>query len=401
MKKLVLFALLVATVVAAQSCKWLFKSDYAEFSAADLTAFVDARYPEMYRGQIAQSEMVRKKFIDDFKRSFALAQAAEEAGLHKSDEFKKRLEFGVEQLLATKYTERNPAVVISKEEWEAYYASHKDQFDAHINFITANLKQPITDQQKEQQREIWSQTKTRAEKARQAGLDKEPGFVILVKFGKADLLKGLYEQSLGEKHKLTDDEKKKYIAEHPGADPDKQKEKAQGLLERLKKGEKFEKIASDFSDDPGSKANGGDLGWFGRGIMDPVFEAAAFALQKGQTTSELVKSRFGYHIIRVEDRRTVSPKAPASPAPIQAPGQSQEPREEVHARHILIDTVESEQFESRLIKDKVNRELEDVTLKYAVAAPTDFIVNAAAPNPQSIPGGQGGSIREINPGEKK
>jgi hypothetical protein len=401
-KKLVFFTLLVASVVAAQSCKWLFKSDYAELSAADLTAFVDARYPEMYRGQIAQSEMVRKKFIDDFKKSFALAQAAEDAGLHKQDEFKKRLEFGVEQLLATKYTERNPAVVVSKEEWEAYYASHKDQFDAHIKFITAKLKQPITDEQKEQQREIWSQTKTRAEKARQAGLDKESGFVILVKFGKADLLAGLYAQSLEEKHKLTDDEKKKYIAEHPGADPGKQKEKAQGLLERLKKGENFEKIANEFSDDPGSKTKGGDVGWFGRGVMDPAFEAAAFALQKGQTTSELVKSRFGYHIIRVEDRRKSSPKAAAPPAPTMAPGQSQEPGEEVHARHILIDTIESEQFESRLIKDKVNRELEDVTLKYAVAAPTDFIVNGAAPNTPSIPGGgQGGSIREINPGEKK
>jgi len=401
-KKLVFFTLLVASVVAAQSCKWLFKSDYAELSAADLTAFVEARYPEMYRGQIAQSEMVRKKFIDDFKKSFALAQAAEEAGLHKSDEFKKRLEFGVEQLLMAKYTERNPNVVISKEEWEAYYASHKPQFDDHINFITAKLKQPITDEQKEQQRQLWSQTKTTAEKARQAGLDKEPAFVILVKFGKADLLAGLYAQSLEEKHKLTDDEKKKYIAEHPGADPDKQKEKAQGLLERLKKGENFEKIANEFSDDPGSKAKGGDVGWFGRGVMDPAFESAAFALQKGQTTSELVKSRFGYHIIRVEDRRKAPPKAAAPPALSPPPGQSQEPGEEVHARHILIDTIESEQFESRMIKDKVNRELEDVTLKYAVAAPTDFIVNSAAPNPHSIPGGgQGGSIREINPGEKK
>ena len=402
-KKLVFFTLLVASVVAAQSCKWLFKSDYAELSAADLTAFVDARYPEMYRGQIAQSEMVRKKFIDDFKKSFALAQAAEEAGLHKSDEFKKRLEFGVEQLLMAKYTERNPALVISKEEWEAYYASHKDQFDAHINFLTSKLKQPITDEQKEQQRQLWSQTKTTAEKARQAGLDKEPAFVILVKFGKADLLAGLYAQSLEEKHKLTDDERKKYIAEHPGADSNKQKEKAQGLLERVKKGENFEKIANEFSDDPGSKTKGGDVGWFGRGVMDPAFEAAAFALQKGQTTSELVKSRFGYHIIRVEDRRKASPKAAASPAPIQAPGRSQEPGEEVHARHILVDTVESEQFESRLIKEKVNRDLEDVALKYAVDAPTDFLVNGAGSNPNRPPGGggQGGSIREINPGEKK
>ena len=76
--------------------------------------------------------MIRKKFIDDFKKLFALAQAAEDAGLHKSDEFKRRLEFVVEQVLAAKYIERNPDVIISKEEWEAYCASHKDQFDDHL-----------------------------------------------------------------------------------------------------------------------------------------------------------------------------------------------------------------------------------------------------------------------------
>src|SRR5215467_2623785 len=190
-RKTLLFILLVTGFVAAQSCKSLFKSDYAELKAADLTTFVESRFPEMYKRQLAQSEMIRKQLIDNFKRSFAFAQAAENAGLHKSDEFKKRLDIGVEQLLATKYTERNPDVVISKEEWEAYYASHKDQFDAHLKFIAANSKQPITDELKERQREIWSQTKTRAEKARQAGLDKESGFAVLVKFGKADLLANL------------------------------------------------------------------------------------------------------------------------------------------------------------------------------------------------------------------
>jgi len=403
-RKPVLFILLVAGVVAAQSCKSLFKSDYAQLRAADLTAFVEAKYSdEMIRSQIAQNEMVRKKFIDDYKRTFALAQAAEDAGVHKSDEFKGILEFLVEQQLATKYIERNPDVILSKEEWEAYYASHKDQFDAHIKLITANIEQPITDQQKEQQREVWSQMKARAEKARQAGLDKESGFAVFVKFVKADLLAGLYARSVQKKHKLTDDEKKKYLAENPGADPDKQKEKAQALLERVKKGESFEKIASEFSDDSVSKANGGDLGWFPKGRMDPAFEAAAFALRKGQTSGDLVKSRYGYHIIRVEDRRMAPPKAPASPAP-QGPGQtperSQEPKEEVHARHILIDTTESEKFESRLIMDKVKRDLEDVALKYTVDAPTDFMVNSAGLNPHRG-GGQGGSMREINPGESK
>lgn len=401
----VLFILLVVGVVVAQSCKSLFRSDYAELKPADLTAFVEARFPDMYKRQLAQSESIRKQFIDEFKKTFAFAQAAEDAGIHKSDEFKRLLEFGFEQLLATKYTERNPDVIVSKEEADAYYASHKDQFDAHIKFSAANSKQPITDEQKEREREMWSQTKTRADKARQAGLEKEPEFATLLKFGKADLLARLYARSLDEKHKPTDAEKKSYLAEHPGADPDKQKEKAQGLLDRVKKGENFEKIASEFSDDPRSKASGGDLGWFGKGVMDPAFETAAFALQKGQTTGELVKSRFGYHIIRVEARRTAPPQAAAAPAPGglgQTPEQNQGPKEEVHARHILVDTSESERFESRLTQDKVKRDLEDATLKYKVDAPTDFIVNVTGLDRSRVPGGgQGGPMREINPGESK
>jgi parvulin-like peptidyl-prolyl isomerase len=408
-----LFILLVAGFVAAQSCKSLFKSDYAELKAADLTAFVESAYQDMQKRQFAQNEQLRKQVIDNFKKVFALAQAAEVEGLHKSDKFERRMELTTERVLATKYTERNPEVIVSKEEWEAYCASHKDQFDAHLKFINENSKQPITDAQKEQVRALWSQTKVRSDKARQAGLDKDPAIKVLMKFVRANVLAGLYTRSLEEKHKLTDDERKKYLAEHPGADPDKQKEKAQGLLERVKKGESFEKIASEFSEDPVSKTNGGDLGWFGKGamgpayVMDPAFEAAAFALQKGQTSNELVKSRFGYHIIRVEDRRKTTPKAAASPAP-QVPGltpeRSQEPKEEVHARHILIDTTESERFESRLVQDKVKRDQEDATLKYTVNAPTDFIVIVAgldSNRPPSAGGGQGGSMREINPGEKK
>ncbi|HEX5082933.1 MAG TPA: peptidylprolyl isomerase [Blastocatellia bacterium] len=403
-KKLVLYLLLAVSLVASQSCKSLFKSDYAVLKADEVTALLEA-YPETYRLQIAQSEMIRKKIIDDFKNLFARAQAAEAAGLDKSDEFKRRSEFIVEQILAVRYTERNPDLIVSKEEWEAYYAAHKDQFDDYFKLITANVKQPITDAQKEQQREIWSQTKTRAEKARQAGLDKESGFAVLVKFGNADLLEKLYTRSVEEKNKLTDDEKKKYMAEHPSADPDKQKEKAQGLLDRIKKGENFEKVASEFSDDPRSKTSGGDLGWFGKGRMDPAFEAAAFALQKGQTTGELVKTRFGYHIIRVEDRRMTAPKPDPKPDPKsdmdhapqahgQAPERQQEPKEEIRARHILIDTTEFEQYETQQVRDKVKRELEDVALKYAVEAPTDFFIKGAESERKPIPGGgQDGSIK--------
>jgi peptidyl-prolyl cis-trans isomerase C len=71
---------------------------------------------------------------------------------------------------------------------------------------------------------------------------------------------------------------------------------ANAVLERLKKGEKFAKIAKESSLCP-SKKRGGDLGFFGRGKMVKEFEKAAFALQKGQI-SPVIKTKFGYHIVK-------------------------------------------------------------------------------------------------------
>ncbi|UCC58409.1 MAG: peptidylprolyl isomerase [Candidatus Bathyarchaeum sp.] len=76
----------------------------------------------------------------------------------------------------------------------------------------------------------------------------------------------------------------------------KTEKEVNAILERLKKGEKFSKIAKDISLCP-SKKRGGDLGTFGRGQMVKEFEKAAFALEKGQI-SGIVKTKFGYHIIR-------------------------------------------------------------------------------------------------------
>jgi len=71
---------------------------------------------------------------------------------------------------------------------------------------------------------------------------------------------------------------------------------AKAILERLNKGEKFANIAKDSSLCPSGK-KGGDLGTFSRGKMVKEFETAAFTLQKGQT-SAIVKTKFGYHIIK-------------------------------------------------------------------------------------------------------
>jgi len=73
-------------------------------------------------------------------------------------------------------------------------------------------------------------------------------------------------------------------------------QEAKTVLERLKKGEKFANIAREVSCCPSGK-RGGDLGTFTRGKMVKEFEAAAFALEKGQI-SPIVKTKFGYHIIK-------------------------------------------------------------------------------------------------------
>jgi peptidyl-prolyl cis-trans isomerase C len=75
---------------------------------------------------------------------------------------------------------------------------------------------------------------------------------------------------------------------------------AQAALKRVKAGEDFAKVANEMSKDPGSK--GGDLGWFTKERMVPEFAEAAFKMQPGQI-SDPVKSQFGWHIIKVEERR--------------------------------------------------------------------------------------------------
>ena len=84
-------------------------------------------------------------------------------------------------------------------------------------------------------------------------------------------------------------------------------EKAESVLSRLKAGESFEEVATSESDDSGSAAEGGDLGWVERGMMVAPFEEALFALDTGEL-SQPVRSRFGYHVIRLDELEAGSEK---------------------------------------------------------------------------------------------
>ena len=80
-------------------------------------------------------------------------------------------------------------------------------------------------------------------------------------------------------------------------------DEAKKAYARVKGGEDFAKVAGELSKDPGSKADGGDLGFFTKDRMVEPFAETAFKLEPGQI-SEPVKSQFGWHVIKVEEKRT-------------------------------------------------------------------------------------------------
>ncbi len=103
-----------------------------------------------------------------------------------------------------------------------------------------------------------------------------------------------------------------YQKENPGRDEIRARhilvaneQAAQGIIAELGRGGDFAKIASERSVDPAGKQSGGDLGFFGKDDMVPEFWTAAAALKAGETTKAPVRSQFGWHVIRVEERRVV------------------------------------------------------------------------------------------------
>ena len=156
------------------------------------------------------------------------------------------------------------------------------------------------------------------QEALKKGLDKSPDFTKkLEEFKKVTLVTELFEKEIMTSAKVSDQEVKDYYDKHkeefvPTTQIKashilvKTEDEANKVLARLQKGEKFGDIAKAVSIDPGSAKNGGDLGYFSKGQMVPEFERAAANLNSGEI-SVPVKSQFGYHIIKVTDKKKGAP----------------------------------------------------------------------------------------------
>ena len=164
-----------------------------------------------------------------------------------------------------------------------------------------------------------------AQEARKAGLDRRPAVADQLAFQQRELLSRAYLEDYFEKNPITDaslksayefnrangrivEYKIRQILVQTSA-------QAAELIAKLDKGADFTALAKQYSQDPGGQTNGGDLGWFRPDIfVDRSFTDAVVALKKNAITETPVRSRFGWHVIKLED----GPRPVANPEPYDA-----------------------------------------------------------------------------------
>jgi peptidyl-prolyl cis-trans isomerase C len=190
--------------------------------------------------------------------------------------------------------------------------------EADLTLALADLDQQFARLPEEQKRaaalSAVIEIKLLAADAKAKGLDQSDDFKRRMAFLQQ---RALHSEVIGKEveAKITDEEiRKRYDTEIATAPPAnevharhilvKTREEAAAIVNQLDGGAKFEDIAKEKSSDAGSGTQGGDLGWFGAGQMVPEFEKAAFALEIGTYTKEPVQSQFGWHVIKLEDKRS-------------------------------------------------------------------------------------------------
>lgn len=390
-----LIAAVIAILFATGVIFWQAQARRARpvtLTSEDMSLIAGEQAPQL-RARLASDEKARKDFADNIKQLLAIGEEARASGLADKPDVKRQLELMRTLILAEVYQEEEqkktgglPLANISKEEIDAFVKEPGQdqkfqQFIKDAQGVGIPIPEKLEEAEQQRLKEEWARVMISERKGKEAGYDKQRKTELQVMLQQSRVLVQKYiEQNLKNRVTATDAEVNALLS--------KSKAKAEEALKRARAGEDFNALVKEYTEEPGGKEREGDLGWFSRGQMVKEFEDAAFALQPGQI-SDVVESSFGYHVIKVEERKTEEKDG--------------KPEEQVHARHILIGVGQAsppnpfapppslkEQARAAVEKEKQKKIIDEIVARSRVKVADDYKVEPPPAMPQMPEMGQPG-----------
>lgn len=339
----------------------------------------------------------RQEMLKQLREILSGAVEAFNTGMADSAEVKDQLALVrslaiAQAYMSSKQTPGAPPIdPVKPEEIDAYLKQPgvEAKFDSFMKTAKAAKLAPeeIPAEQRTPMMRDWAKLMIAGERAGKEGFGEQRAAKLQVTMQQAQFLAQKFaNEKFADQARATDAEIAEYLSKHPELDTSKARAKAEDLLRRARSGEDFAKLARENTDDPGSKDSGGFYDWFARGKMVKEFEDSAFSLKVGEI-SNLVETQYGYHIIKLEGKRT------------QKNPDTGKDEEQVQVRHILISTKTPadpanpgaqpmsprEKAKTEIEKQKKDRILSDIVARSGVSVPDDFEVKVPPPQPGASP----------------